>query len=181
MTQYTNIQVSESSPVEPVTLDEVKDWVVVDHDDHDALLTSMIKGARQSVENYCSLSLVAKDITLDLEVTGENQKTIPMPYATGLSAVTVDELDDNDEVTTLASGTDYYLRGNLLRIGAGRYSVSYTTVPGTIPEDLKEAIKMEVANRYAHRGENAHDLVNVAQGLSEAAKAKAQPYVITWL
>jgi hypothetical protein len=82
-----------------------------------------------------------------------------------------------DSTTALTGGTDFFVRGNSVRIASGRYSVEYTTVPGTIPEDLKEAIKMEVANRYRNRGENNKD----SAGVSEEALAKAEPYSIPWL
>jgi hypothetical protein len=183
---YSSIQVSEGSVTEPVSLDEAKAWLQIDLTDHDALLTSMIKGARTSIENYLNLHLVEKTVELDVEFTGDSQKAIPLPYTFGLSSVVVDELDDTDQTTTLTVGTDFFVRGNLVRLLPGRYHVSYTTVPGTIPEDLKEAIKMEVAERFAQRGENptfrtASATDAATTGLSESAKAKADPYKILWL
>lgn len=174
MISLTSIQVSESSVTEPVTLDELKAWMKVDFPDDDDVITGMGIGARQSVEGLLNLALVTKTIQLDVEVTGDCEKKVTMPYTSGMSAITVDELDDNDETTTLASGTDYFVRGNIIRLNPGRYHVSYTTVPGTIPEAIKEAIKMEVAERYANRGENV-------SGLSEGAKAKAMPYQVIWI
>lgn len=186
MINYSSIQVTEGAVTEPVTLDDVKAWLKIDFTDDDALLTSMIKGARTSIESYLNLALVTKAIALDVEFTGTEQRTVTMPYTFGLSSVAVDELDSVDDITTLASGTDYFVRGNLIRINPGRYHVAYTTVPGTIPEDLKEAIKMEVAQRYSARGENptfrtASATDAATTGLSESAKAKADPYRILWM
>lgn len=174
MINYSSISQTEGSVTEPVTLTEVKTWLKVDFTDDDTLLTSMIKGARQSIEQYLNLALVAKTIALDIEFSGEDQKAVTLPYTSGLSGVTVDELDEQDVTTTLASGTDYFIRGNIIRLSPGRYHVSYTTVPGTIPEALKEAIKMEVAERYSNRGE-------ASTGLSESAKVKADPFKMIWL
>jgi hypothetical protein len=177
MWQLSNIQVSEGSVTEPVTLEEVKDWLQVDFTEHDGLLNGMIKGARRTIEKLCNISLVPKAVTLDVETTGDEK--VPMPYTASFSgspALVVKSFDSNDTETTLVSGTDFYVRGNNIRIGEGRYSVSYTTVPGTIPEDIKEAIKMEVAERYANRGENL-----TTSGLSKGAIEKVSPYQIIWL
>lgn len=174
MWELSSIQVTEGSVTEPVTLDEIKEWLDVDFTDHDSLLSSMGKGARQSIENYCSISLVEKSVTLDLEVSGEDR--VPMPYTSALSNPVVTAFDSQDVETTLVSGTDFFVRGNMVRIGEGRYTVTYDTVPGTIPEDIKEAIKMEVAERYANRGENL-----TTSGLSRSAMEKLTPYRIIWL
>jgi hypothetical protein len=183
MVELSNIQVSEGSVTEPVSLDEAKAWCQIDFTDHDSLLTSMINGARKSIEGLLNLHLVAKAVTLDV-TTNRCNEAVTLPYCKGMTSVNVDELDDHDQPTTLVSGTDYYVRGNTLRLPTeGRYAISYTTVPGTTPEDLKEAIKMEVAERYSARGENEvfRGASEVGTGLSEAAKAKAQPYRIDWL
>lgn len=186
MINYSSIQLTEGSVTEPVTLDDLKAWLKIDFSDDDALLTSMSKGARLSIENYLNLALVTKTVDLDIEFSGDYQKAVAMPYTMGLSGAVVESLDSQDQTTTLAVGTDYFVRGNLVRLNPGRYHVSYTTVPGTIPEDLKEAIKMEVAERYAQRGENptfrtASATDAATTGLSESAKAKADPYRILWL
>jgi hypothetical protein len=180
MVDISNIQVSEGSVTEPVTLAEVKTWLTIDFGDMDAILVTMIKGARKSIESLLNLALVPKQITLDVTVT-KCSELVTLPYCKGVTAVTVNELDPQDQTTALANGVDYYVRGNGLRISEGRYSVAYTTVLAIIPEDLKEAIKMEVAERYLSRGENAASKGAVEVGLSRAAMIKALPYQINWL
>lgn len=169
----SNIQVSEGAVTEPVTLDEVKAWLQVDFTDHDEILNGMIKGARRTIEKLCNISLVPKSVTLDIEVTGDDK--VPMPYTASFASPVVKSVASDDTETILTSGTDYYIRGNNIRLGEGRYSVAYTTVP-VVPEDIKEAIKMEVAERYANRGENL-----TTSGLSKGAIEKVSPYQIIWL
>lgn len=178
MIEYTNISVSEGSVTEPVSLVEAKAWLNVDFDDHDSLLTDMIKGARSSIEKLLNLALVAKSVTMDVQVTGNDSLTIvPFPYTMSFATdPLIKGLDSEDAETDLVKGTDFFVRGNNIRIASGRFSVSYTTVP-VVPEDVKEAIKMEVANRYKHRGENNSD----STGISQEAKEKAEPYSIPWL
>lgn len=173
MVRVSNIQVSEGAVTEPVTLQEIKDYLVIDFVDVvvDAELTRHNKSARQSVEQYLNLALVPKAVTLDAVLTGDTED-IRLPYGKGVSGVTVNSLSDSDAAKVLASGSDYYVRGAGIRIpGSGRYAVSYTTVPGTVPEAIKEAIKMEVENRY-----NKNEA-----GLTDAIKEKLNPYVEIWL
>lgn len=178
MISILTIQATEGSVTEPVTLDDVKDWLEVDFDDKDEMLSSMITGARQSVEKFLNCHLVAKSVTMDIENTKDDYDTISFPGALAVSGVSVSELDDYDVATVGVAGTDYYVRANVLRVPTGRFTVSYTTVPGTIPQAIKEAIMMEIAERYRARGENT---VEGKNGLSEAAKEKLYPYQIVWL
>lgn len=170
MIKLSNIDKEEAADVtEPVLLADAKAWIQVDYTDNDALITSMIKGARQAIEQYTNLALVPKDVTLDVCLTCEG--TVRLPYALSVDAVDVLDMDVEG---FLDEDDDYTIRGNTVKINrAGNFEISYS-VSNTIPEALKEAIKCEVANRYEHRGDTEHQL-------SEAAKAKADPYVQIWL
>lgn len=185
MRQFLNIQVDELAVdliTEPVTVAEAKDWItgLEGVTQFDTLIERMIKGARESIENLINRALVRKTITLDVEVSGEDDESFPLPYTfSKLTTVTTDSLEindlDSDDTETLqVIGTDYYLRNNVLRLWEGRYSITYDAVPEIVPEALKEAIKMEIAERFLNRGENPG-------GLSEAAKQKAMPYQQIWL
>lgn len=169
---------TEGAVTEPVTLDEIKTWIrgLDGVADFDELLVGIGKGARQTIEDYCVISIVPKTISLDVTITGDEWERVPMPYTSGLTGVVVKELDYQDVETTLTSGTDYYVRGTNIRLSAGRYSISYTTIPGTIPEALKEAIKAEAAARFNNSGENVEGI-----GLSLLALQKARPYQNIWL
>jgi hypothetical protein len=175
MINASNIVASEAEDVvEPVTLAEVKEWLTIDFADFDDLLTSMISGARKTIENFIGAHLVEKSVTMDVELAKD--ENIILPYSLAVGDLEVIELDSDDTEETLITGDDFYPRGNLIRgLGEGRYIISYTSVPD-VPADLKEAIKMEVAERFAHRGEN-----DSTTGLSAAAKEKAQPYRLEWL
>jgi hypothetical protein len=177
MIELTNIEVSEGSVTEPVILDEAKAWLQIDFSDHDALLTSLITGARQSIEKWLNLALVDKTVTLD----ADNKKgdwDVMFPYARTVADVVVNGLDSSDVSTVLTIGEDYYVRSNSLRIGPGRHYITYSITAPPISQDLKEAILMEVAERYRNRGENNAE---GKPGLSEGATIKAAPHQMVWL
>jgi uncharacterized phiE125 gp8 family phage protein len=173
---YLDIQVTEpETPTEPVTLADVKAWANIDFNDDDALITSMIIGARQDIENATNLALVAKGITLYAEASGDTD-IISLPYGDA-STIVVKGVESDETLSAKTVGSDYYLRANRFVVlnTAGNYQVTYTA--GTVvPQALKEAIKMLVAYRYNNRGDQ-----DKQQGLPEDIKQKVEKYVQIWL
>lgn len=174
MIRITNIQTTQGVFTEPLDLQEAKDWLQIDFPDFDDLLTSLIVGARESFEKFLNIHLVPKSVTMWVENTKNCMDTVLFPFAVGVSAVLVKSLDYSDTETALVSGTDYFITANTIRIGPGRFKITYNTVPGTIPQALREVIKMEVAERFKNRGDSDG-------GLSEGAKQKAEPFQAIWL
>lgn len=179
MVEITNIEVTEAaSPTEPVVLADAKAWLRVDYTDDDTLITSMIKSARQSIELFTNRALVPKSVSLNIQTPDDSFSseaiayTAKLPYAKG-SVLSVLVLKDWEDAT-LTIDEDYEVKGSELYSLNGWYAVTYTVTP-TVPQALKEAILMEVAERYNNRGEAN------SEGLSKAAEDKAQPFVDIWL
>jgi hypothetical protein len=179
--ELSNIVVNDASSItEPVTLPEAKAWLRVDFTDDNDLITAMIKSARQSVEHFTNRALVEKDISLNAEtpedsaipsLTATTYK-LKLPYTKG-AEITELVLEDWEE-TELVIEDDYEVKGNTIYYLNGWYSIAYTVTP-TVPQALKEAVLMEVAERYNNRGETN------SEGLSKAAEDKAQSFVEIWL
>jgi hypothetical protein len=171
--EISNIEITEAAtPTEPVTLTEAKAWLRVDYTDDDTLITPMIKSARQSIEHFTNRALVPKDVSLNIETTDdsfvETVYKVKLPYTKGsvVSVLVLKDWDDN----TLTVDEDYEVKGSELHSLNGWYAVTYTVTP-TVPQALKEAVLMEVAERYNNRGETN------SEGLSKAAEDKAWHYV----
>lgn len=176
MINYLDIQYTEpAGPAEPVTLAEAKAWANIDYADDDALITAMITGARQDIENATNLFLVAKAVVLFVESTSESG-IIRLPYGVA-SDVIVKRVESNETLTDQAVGEDYYTRANqyVLPASTGTYQIGYTA-GASVPDSLKEAVKMLVAYRYNNRGDQ-----DKQQGLPEDIQKKIEKYVQIWL
>jgi uncharacterized phiE125 gp8 family phage protein len=173
-----NIQVSESSVAEPVSLDEAKAWLQIDFTDHDDLLSSMITGAREDIEQELNLKLVPSIASFYADTTKDGEEVTVFPYAFSMgqvSSVIVKLLEDGETDLTQIEDSDYYLNGTLKINGAQRSKVEYTITP-VVPTSIKEAIKMLVAYRYNNRGDQEKQM-----GIPEDVKAKISRYQQIWL
>lgn len=164
---------------EPVTLAEARLHTKQDSDitADDALITALIKAARETVENITGRALITQTwrLTLD-EFPGDGVIWVPRPNLIAVSSITYKDVDGNTQ--TLASNQYVAdvdsLPGRIHRA----YNVSWPNVRGdancititftagygaaaAVPESYKAAIKLLVGNWYENREQS------VAGGLSE--------------
>jgi uncharacterized phiE125 gp8 family phage protein len=173
---YLNISYTEpEAPTEPVLLADVKAWANIDHTDDDALLTGMITGARQDIENETNTFLVPKEVIVHAESTAEND-IIRLPYGVA-SSIVVSSIETDETLEELTAGTDYYTRASMYVLpgSTGNYHIAYTA-GASVPTALKEAVKMLVAYRYNNRGDQEKQ-----HGLPEDIKKKVEKYQQIWL
>lgn len=162
-------ETEQASPVEPVTLAEVKSWGNIDEDDNDVLITEMITGAREDIEGLTNQKLVPNDISVYVESTNETG-AVMLPYGTP-TGLTVSDIDTMG-LETAVDVDYYYLKGDVLNLNkSGNYSLAYS-VGITAPRALKEAIMMLVTYRYNNRGDQEKQL-----GFPEDVLAKVRKYV----
>lgn len=187
-----DIRRTESSPTEPVTLDEAKAQLIVTSTDDDGLITSLITQARKAIEGYCSLSIVPKTIILTADLF--NEWELPYGPVTAIQAVqtrmgtqgsgpasyqtaTVWTSDGEDFLTFTPSdcGPNFTTPPNTQK---NRYRITYTAGP-YCPEDLKLAILQEIAFRYQNRGDASETRVTqfADLGVCVPARVLADPYV----
>ncbi len=194
-----DIRRSESSPTEPCTLAEAKAQCIVTYTDDDSLITSLITKARKIIENYCNISIVTQSVVMTADLYNEYELPYgPVTGITGVQTRTGNEGSGPASYTTATSGwsTDgtqfisfmpsdggafdpsspfrgYFQWGPWAspygNAPGNRYRITYTTGYSVVPDDLKQAVLVQVAWLYEHRGEEE---VSVC----EAAKIIAEPY-----
>ncbi len=101
--------------VEPLTLQEVKDHLRVDHVNDDSLIEPMIKGARMFAEGATRRALITQTWDWLLDAFPAWTLTVPMPPLQSITSITYIDTDGNSQ--TLA---------------ASEYRVDTSTEPGRI-------------------------------------------------
>ena len=157
-------------PIEPVSLDYAKVFLRVDNDDEDALITDLIRAARERVETLINAALISrpkrmihsrlseKGVFLNYgEVTqvtalrltnGETESDIP------LTALSVN-LRCQPPVIRLkerASFASFDNRADTLEID---FTAGYGDSADDVPMPLRQAVLLLLAQSYEYRGQDS--------------------------
>lgn len=183
MNNIIDIKRVENSPIEPIDLTEAKKQLIITSSDDDTLITSLITRSRKVIENFCHVSIVQKTITLIADlyqewelpygpVTGiqtvstrsANEGSGPATYETPNSNWNT---EGEEFVSFIPAGVPGFnvnkpFRGYFewgpfaspyAQTPGNRYRIVYTAGYTTVPEDLKQAILIQLAWLYEHKGE----------------------------
>ena len=154
--------------IEPVSLDEAKAFLRVEHDDDDDVIAALIAGARVYVEAQTRRALITQSWRLirDAWPDGGRVAVLPVPLRQ-LTAARVYRLDGSTQaidpagfvvdtaaapaLLSFANGAPpapgRVVAGIELDIVAG-----YGDAAGDVPADLRQAIRLMVAHWYENRG-----------------------------
>lgn len=154
--------------VEPITLAQAKQFIRVEHDDDDDIITALIAGSRIHVETQTRHALITQSWRLVRDVWPELGcvPVLPVPLRT-LDAARVYKSDGSTlalDVTTFtldkaaAPARLTFMRGALPapeRRAAGieiDVTCGYGAAATNVPEPLRQAIRLLVAHWYENRG-----------------------------
>ena len=139
--------------VEPITLQEAKDWCRIDVPDDDALITSLITAARMLCENYANLSFIKREVTAKIK---NGLGGFIAPYGPVISVTSAKDSDGNDiDITAFDFDCAY----------PDKITVVYQAGYEALPQDLKTALLNQISFLYENRGD-----VRLQSGLSEESK-----------
>lgn len=123
----------ESDYIEPVSLNEFKEYAGIDWQTDDSLISSLLTSARIQTERYLNKSLGERTVLFRAQECYENYP---------LSWVPVDQVVTSG--FTVVSG--------LLVEGGKDISVEFITNSSLVNEDIKEAIMMKANDSFNNRG-----------------------------
>lgn len=176
-------QTSESGITEPLTVQEVKNYLRLegfidqsesissDFNDDDAIIEDLIRSARERIEEFTGLSLIPK--TWEIEFTNL-AGNFEIPFGPVNQIVYLKD-DMGESIST--DNFDISLNGRLLKRPLdANMTMLYEAGFISIPKGLKDAMYKEVAYRYMKRGDDNVD------GLSKEAMNLASRFKTTnWL
>lgn len=142
---------------EPITLAQAKNYLKVDFDDDNDLITSLIASARVRLEKYAGIAMSPRT----LQVVAYVDEFIELPYAP-LNNITKVEYWDNSNWVEMSLG-DYYILGTtykkLYMVANNRmeYRFTYTCGYTTIPQPMITALYKLIADLYDYRESSVED------------------------
>ena len=146
---------------EPVTLNELKEFARITGSVEDAILTALIKAAREMCEKYANISFVQRSVTA--YINNVNGGTA-LPYGP-ISLLNVYNLQ-NETVSPTTLGAEF------IRIQEPRMDLKCVYLGGysTLPEDLKTAVKSQALFLYENRGDSQLTMSPIAKMILDPIK-----------
>lgn len=142
---------------EPITLAQAKNYLRVDFDDDNDLITGLITSARLRLEKYAGIAIS----TRTLQVVAYVDEFIELPYAP-LNNITLVEYWDGSGWVTMGLG-DYYILGTTYKkiymVANNRmeYRFTYTCGYTTVPQPIITATYKLLADLYDYRESSVED------------------------
>lgn len=193
MSTLVKVVTTVQPAAEPVTVQELKDFLRLDASDEDTLLGYLITSARQACEQWCDLAFITQ--TKKALYDGAPEASyLDLPAAPLLGVTSVDYLLAADSATTAMSSGDYRVDtvGCRVILNQGKawptglaplssFSVTFTTGYGAsasaVPQAIKDAIKVVAGHMFEYRGGLGDAPDKVTPKLPGAAKLMLQPFV----
>lgn len=149
MHNHYSYKILEQSRQNIITLENVKNYTRISGNNDDILLESMINSAIQIAENFIKISLVKKQVAL--EVDNMLNVKLPLTPVIRIITITVDDVAINlsnflmDRETLILPK---YVEGKKLKI---IYEGGYPDA-SLVPAPIIEGILLHIANMYDARG-----------------------------
>jgi uncharacterized phiE125 gp8 family phage protein len=158
-----------------LTLDQVKNYLIVTHDEDNEVINQLLNAAIEKLESYCKRPFSESVVEMFMDVRNSTILFPRLPFIsltdvsikvdrgyTGFEQLTSDEYEYfADELIVERIGTMYI-----------KYKAGYAS--GELPDAIRNAILAEVAYRYENRGDK-----DLNPGICATAETYIAPFVVT--
>jgi uncharacterized phiE125 gp8 family phage protein len=170
-----SLQLVSPPALEPVTLDEAKAHLKIDTTDDDALIGTLITGARARAEWHTGRAFITQSWTFALDAwpCGEPVE-IPLPPLQAVASITTYALNDAATVLdpslyqvdaasspariALKQGATLPVNLRAMNAIVIAFTAGYGDAESDVPAQIRDAILELVANAYANRGDTSGEL-----------------------
>lgn len=180
---------SPTGDIWPVEVGEAKEYLQIDHNSDDDYIRVLIQSATRAAEHYTGRLFIERSVTAWLDAS-EARSPLTIPHAPYRSLTSFEYYDEDNTATAVDSNL-YYVVGTdparfvaknsgwlLLRLyGAIKivYKAGYGLAASAVPQDIRHAIKMIVADMWDHTGHASSEIL-VASPIPFTAKVLLNPY-----
>lgn len=175
---YDSLFTPTTPIVEPITVQNVKDWSVIDFADLDGKIPFWISATRSAFEIWCSVKLINGAASFKVKISKEGH-VVRFPFALSMSNVgnvVINEISDGADDEPLVIDEDYYLDESLRFSNYGTYRIDFDLAYDSIPDDLKMAMLTFIDYKYHKTGSQDLQL-----GIPEDVKAIISSHRQIWV
>lgn len=166
--RHYNLTLQTAPTIEPVTRQEAKDFALIEHTADDGLIDTYIKAATDYVEDVTGRQLINATYDLRLD-TFPAEILVPKPPLSSVTSITYTDSDDSSQtVATSVYQSDIYsvpgrirpklnqswptdVKDDTYNVIAVKFVAGYGAAASSVPEQLKQAIKLLVSHMYTFR------------------------------
>lgn len=133
-------------------LSDVKDYLIVGHDDDNTLISKIRDAAIKLIEEQVKRPYIPSIVSFKMQV---NNPTVPLPRLPIISISTLSIRCEPNTWTPLTADQYEYLGNDLIFEVTGMIDIIYKAgyAIGSLPDNLRLAALAETAYRYENRGD----------------------------
>lgn len=147
--------------VEPLTLQEAKDFLKISDTSQDVYLTSLITAVRQAIEHYCCSSFISQVLRLTIDYSDLcNELAL---WQGPVSLISSFKIFDSENIESTISNTMYFLHDDYLYLNQNfsiditlrekasiqiTYTAGYGATALSVPKAIKQAILEQIGSIF---------------------------------
>jgi hypothetical protein len=137
-----------------IPLADVKDYLIVSHDDDNTLISKIRDSAISLLEEQTKRPFIPSAVQFIMQV---NSSTVPLPRLPIIELSPINIRTEPNTFEVLANDKYEYLGNDLIFEVTGVLDINYKAgyAIGSLPENLRLAALAEIAYRYENRGDKS--------------------------